>query len=95
MMIGLSSKTLSLIDISQLARWTIKPRLMGVQGVANVSTFGHRERQLQVQVDPKRLNDKGVALLDVVEADRKRPVGLAAQLPRGVHPRHRRLHRDR
>jgi CzcA family heavy metal efflux pump len=68
MMIGLSSRTLSLIDISQLARWTIKPRLMGVQGVANVSTFGHRERQLQVQVDPKGLNDKGVALSDVVEA---------------------------
>ena len=68
MMIGLSSKTLSLIDISQLARWTIKPRLMGVEGVANVSTFGHRERQLQVQVDPKNLHDKGVGLLDVVEA---------------------------
>ncbi|HEV3365245.1 MAG TPA: efflux RND transporter permease subunit, partial [Acidimicrobiia bacterium] len=68
MMIGLSSKTLSLIDISQLARWTIKPRLMGVEGVANVSSFGHRERQLQVQVDPKNLNEKGVELLDVVEA---------------------------
>jgi CzcA family heavy metal efflux pump len=67
MMIGLSSKTLSLIDISQLARWTIKPRLQGVEGVANVSSFGHRERQLQVQVDPKRLGDNGVALLDVVE----------------------------
>jgi CzcA family heavy metal efflux pump len=67
MMIGLSSKTLSLIDISQLARWTIKPRLMGVEGVANVSSFGHRERQLQVQVDPKTLNQNGVALLDVVE----------------------------
>jgi len=68
MMIGLSSKTLSLIDISQLARWTIKPRLMGVEGVANVSSFGHRERQLQVQIDPKQLNDKGVGLLEVVEA---------------------------
>lgn len=67
MMIGLSSQTLSLIDLSQLARWTIKPRLMGVEGVANVSTFGHRERQLQVQVDPKNLKDKGVGLLDVVE----------------------------
>jgi Cu/Ag efflux pump CusA len=54
--------------MSQLARWTIKPRLMGVEGVANVSTFGHRERQLQVQVDPKNLQDKGVELLDVVEA---------------------------
>jgi CzcA family heavy metal efflux pump len=67
MMIGLSSKTLSLIDISQLARWTIKPRLMGVEGVANVATFGHRERQLQVQVDPKQLGANGVSLQQVVE----------------------------
>ncbi|MGH9034361.1 MAG: efflux RND transporter permease subunit, partial [Acidimicrobiia bacterium] len=68
MMIGLSSKTLSLIDISQLARWTIKPRLMGVEGVANVATFGHRERQLQVHVDPKQLGEKGVSLQQVVES---------------------------
>jgi CzcA family heavy metal efflux pump len=67
MMIGLSSETLSLIDISQLVRWTINPRLMGVEGVANVSTFGNRERQLQVQVDPKRLADNGVSLGQVVE----------------------------
>ena len=67
MMIGLSSRSLSLIEISQLARWTIKPRLMGVKGVANVSTFGQRERQLQVHVDPQRLRDNGVALLDVVQ----------------------------
>jgi CzcA family heavy metal efflux pump len=67
MMIGLSSNKLSLIEISQLARWTIKPRLMGVEGVANVSTFGQRERELQVQVDPKRLNDNGVDLQQVVE----------------------------
>ncbi len=67
MMIGLSSKTLSLIEISQLARWTMKPRLMGVEGVANVSTFGHRERQLQVQIDPKELSAKGVSLQQVVE----------------------------
>ena len=67
MLVGLSSSTLSLIEISQLARWTIKPRLQGVEGVANVSSFGQRERQLQVQVDPKRLHDNGVSLLQVVE----------------------------
>ena len=66
MMIGLSSKTLSLIDMSVLARWTIRPRLMGVPGVANVVIWGQRERQLQVQVEPKRLRDHGVSLLDVI-----------------------------
>jgi len=66
MMVGLSSESLSLIEQSQEARWTIKPRLMGITGVANVSTWGQRERQLQVQVDPERLRAKGVSLLDVI-----------------------------
>ncbi|MEA2844598.1 MAG: hypothetical protein QOJ69_2269, partial [Actinomycetota bacterium] len=67
MLVGLSSATLTPIEISQLARWTIKPRLMGVEGVANVASFGQRERQLQVQVDPQRLHANGVTLLQVVE----------------------------
>src|SRR4051812_28107693 len=36
MMIGLTARNLSLVDLSVLARWKIKPRLMGVPGVANV-----------------------------------------------------------
>lgn len=40
MMIGLSSEDLSLIELSVLARWRIKPRLMGVPGVANVAVWG-------------------------------------------------------
>ena len=67
MMVGLSSDELSLIDMSVLARWTIRPRLMGVAGVANVAIWGQRERQLQVQVDPERLRAAGVSLLQVVE----------------------------
>ena len=52
MIVGLSSTEKSLIEMSVLARWTVQPRLMGVPGVANVSIFGQRERQLQVLVDP-------------------------------------------
>jgi Cu/Ag efflux pump CusA len=66
MMIGLSSKELSLIDLSVLARWKIKPRLMGVQGVANVTIWGQRDRQLQVQVDPAKLRQNGVTLSQVI-----------------------------
>jgi CzcA family heavy metal efflux pump len=66
MMIALSSKNLSLIDMGVLARWTIKPRLIGVPGVANVAIWGQRERQLQVQVDPQRLHDHGVSLSQVL-----------------------------
>src|SRR5262249_26619491 len=66
MMIGLSSPDVSLIDMSVLARWRIKPRLMGVPGVANVSIWGQRERQLQVQVDPNQLAKSGVSLTQVI-----------------------------
>jgi CzcA family heavy metal efflux pump len=67
MMVGLSSKELSPIELSVLARWTIRPRLMGVPGVANVAIWGQRERQLQVQADPERLREHGVTLNQVVE----------------------------
>lgn len=66
MIVGLSSKELSLIQMSVLARWTIGPRLMGVPGVAHVAIWGNRDRQLQVQVDPEHLQDVGVTLQQVV-----------------------------
>ena len=66
-MIGLHSKTVPLIDMSVLARWKIRPRLMGIPGVANVSIYGQRDRQLQVQVDPASLHAKGVSLTQVIE----------------------------
>jgi Cu/Ag efflux pump CusA len=67
MMVSLSSETVSPIQLSVLARWTIVPRLTGVSGVANVSIWGHRDRQLQVQVDPEELRDRDVTLGQVIE----------------------------
>jgi len=67
MIVGLSSKDLSLIEMSVLARWVIGPRLLGVPGVANVATWGNRDRQLQVLVDPERLRAQGVSLQQVIE----------------------------
>lgn len=67
MIVGISSQDLSLIELGLLARWNIKPRLMGIPGVANVAVWGQRERQLQVQVDPKQLHARGVSLQQVIE----------------------------
>lgn len=67
MMIGLASQELSPIQLSVLARWTIKPRLLGVPGVANVAIWGQRERQLQVLVDPERLAAKGVTQDQIIK----------------------------
>ncbi len=65
--VGLSSEKLSLIQLSVLARWTIGPRLMGVPGVANVAIWGNRDRQLQVLVDPKKLSEHNLSLLQILE----------------------------
>ncbi|MGI8888485.1 MAG: efflux RND transporter permease subunit [Nocardioidaceae bacterium] len=67
MMVGLSSEELSLIELSVLARWKIRPFLLSVPGVANVAIWGQREQQLQVRVDPERLREKGVSLAQVVQ----------------------------
>jgi Cu/Ag efflux pump CusA len=67
MMVALATETLSPIEMSVLARWTIVPRLTGVPGVASVSIWGHRDRQIQVQVDPERLAERKVTLGQVVE----------------------------
>ncbi len=66
LVVGFRSEQVSPIQMSVLARWTIRPRLLGVPGVANVSIFGQRERQLQVQVNPKRLARQGVTLQQVI-----------------------------
>jgi CzcA family heavy metal efflux pump len=67
LMIGLSSNELSPIERSVIARWTVRPRLMGVPGVANVAIWGMRDQQLQVQVDPERLRDRNVTLPQVIK----------------------------
>ena len=67
MNIGLSSKSVSLIEMSVQAQWNIVPRLVGVPGVANVSIWGQRNRQIQVQVDPAKLHNRGVTLEQVVK----------------------------
>jgi CzcA family heavy metal efflux pump len=66
--IGISSDTRSQMEMTELARWTIRPRLMSISGVANVAIWGQRDRQFQVLVDPDRLRLHGVTLDQVVKA---------------------------
>ncbi len=66
--VGLTSKTLSQMDLSEVALWTIRPRLMSVPGVANVAIWGQRDKQFQVLVDPQRLRAAGVTLDAVTRA---------------------------
>ncbi len=53
--IGLASKRMSLMRLTELARWTLRPALLAVPGVSKVVIFGARPEQLQAQFDPARL----------------------------------------
>ena len=66
--VGMSSKTMSQTDMTTLVRFTVRPRLMSVPGVANVAVWGQRDRQLQVLVDPERLRANRVTLDEVTRA---------------------------
>ncbi len=68
MMIGITSDKVEPTELSLLARWTIKPRLLGVPGVANVAIWGQRLRQLHVQIDPNRLHEARVMQEDIIAA---------------------------
>ncbi|AKT42705.1 efflux RND transporter permease subunit [Chondromyces crocatus] len=70
MKIGLTSPTKDQVDLTDLARWVVRPRLLSIPGVANVAIWGERPRQLQVVVDPATLRTAGVRLDDVLQVAR-------------------------
>ena len=67
MKIGVTSKDKSVMDLSMLAYWTIRARLLGVPGVANIAIWGEQLKMLQVVVDPEKLASLGVTLDEVQE----------------------------
>lgn len=48
--------------------WNVRRQLLGVQGVTEVNSFGGREKQYQVRLDPVKLQSYGLSLRDVLEA---------------------------
>ena len=91
MMVGLSSSTVSAIEMGVLARWNIRPALYPISGVANVAIWGQRERQLQVQVDPERAQGRQhLAGLQIVRDHRQCPCGSPHSRPAGIRAQHRR-----
>src|ERR687894_1229909 len=68
MKIGLTSDTVNLTDMSTIAYWKIRARLLRVPGVAQVAIWGERLPQRHVQVDPKKLVEHDVSLQQVMDA---------------------------
>ena len=67
MKIGVTSKDKSVMDLSMLAYWGIRNKLLGVPGVANMAIWGEQLKMLMVEVDPERLARFNVTLDEVQE----------------------------
>ena len=68
MKIGITSPTRSVMDLSMLTYWTIRARLLGVPGVANIAIWGEQLKMVQVEVDPDNLASLNLTLDEVSEA---------------------------
>ncbi|HZW05429.1 MAG TPA: efflux RND transporter permease subunit [Candidatus Nitrosotalea sp.] len=70
LVVGLTSGERAPMDVRSFADWVLKPRLLGVPGVAKIATFGGEVRQIQVQLRPDRLLAFGLGTNDVLDAAR-------------------------
>ena len=68
MLISMTSKTTSAMNLRTLADWVVRPRLLGVPGIAQVMIIGGETKQYQVLVDPAKLRDYNLTLKQVMDA---------------------------
>ncbi len=58
---------LTLDELTRRIDTTIAPELVSIPGVADVSIYGDRERQLRLMVDPLELSGHGLDLTDIID----------------------------
>jgi len=70
MLVSVKSKSgkINPLDVRTLADWTIRPRLLTIQGVAQIINIGGGVKQYQVLVTPEKLKQFGVTLEEVSTA---------------------------
>lgn len=68
----------SLRELSDLARHTIKERLERIDGVGAVTIIGAREREIRIWLDPLRLGGYGLSIDDVASTLRRENAELAS-----------------
>jgi CzcA family heavy metal efflux pump len=69
--VGFTSGKLSLLQVRDRVQWGVRPRVLAVPGVAQVTLYGGDVRQFQVQVHPEALAAHHLTLTDVLDATRQ------------------------
>ncbi len=68
MIIGLTANDISLGELRSVADRTIRPRLLSLAGVSQVSVIGGEELEYQILLYPEKMRHYGVSLSDVADA---------------------------
>lgn len=68
MIIGLRSDSTSLLELRRLAETAIRPRLLALGGVSQVSVIGGDAPEYQIKLNPDKMRLFGVSLDEVLEA---------------------------
>lgn len=71
MIIGLTSDSTSLLDLRTLAERQIRPRILSVGGVSQVTVIGGDIREYQICIDPDRMRHFDITLDEVMESVEK------------------------
>ncbi len=61
-------KKYDITELRSIQDWIIRRQLLGVKGVAEVSSFGGKLKQYEIAVNPDRLNSFGISINDVFTA---------------------------
>ncbi|MFN3752544.1 CusA/CzcA family heavy metal efflux RND transporter [Flavobacterium sp.] len=56
------------VKLRTIQDWIIIPQLQGIEGVAEVSTWGGKLKQYEIAVNPNKLNSLGVTITDIFDA---------------------------
>lgn len=68
LIVSLTADSTSMLDLRTLADWTIRPRLLSIGGVAQVSVLGGDIKEYQILIHPQKMKHFGVSLSDVLNA---------------------------
>jgi CzcA family heavy metal efflux pump len=68
MLISLVSEQTSPMELRSLANWVLRPRLLSIAGVSQVTLIGGEQKQFQALVDPAKLAGYGMTLKEVSDA---------------------------
>ncbi|HZV04623.1 MAG TPA: efflux RND transporter permease subunit [Gemmataceae bacterium] len=71
LVIGFTSSKLSQMQLRTIAKWTVRPSLLSVPGVAGVELFGGDDKSTQILVHPDKLIKFGLGMEDVLAAARR------------------------